>query len=163
MATENLKDRIIKVFNMDDDHYDDEMYEDDDYQADNEKEEQPKKIFPTGHAKGSSHKGPSSLGLGTGPNVLVLNPQNFDEAPFIVKKIKEDRTIVVNLKGTEYEEGRKIFDFLSGAVFALEGTINRIAQSVYILAPNEVSVSTEINKDAETDDEITPLLEFDKN
>jgi len=161
MANENFKDRIIKVFNMDDDHYDDDVYDDDD-QADTEKEEQPKKVFPTGKAKGSSRKAPA-LGLGTGPNVLVLNPQNFDEAPFIVKKIKEDRTIVVNLKGTEYEEGRKIFDFLSGAVFALEGTINRIAQSVYILAPNEVSVSTEINKEAEADDEITPLLEFDKN
>lgn len=94
-------------------------------------------------------------------DVLVLDPETFEEAPTIVNKLKESKTIVVNLKQAEFEEGRKIMDFLAGAVYALEGTLNRIAESVYILAPKSVSVSTQIDKPKNT---ITPqMADWDNN
>ena len=90
---------------------------------------------------------------------MVLDPERFEDAPGIVNKIKADKTVVVNLKNTEYEDGQKIFDFLNGAVFALEGSINRIADNVFILAPKQVSVSTSMEKDES--DTITPILNWD--
>ena len=78
------------------------------------------------------------------PDVLVLDPVKFEEAPGIVDRLKQDRTIVVNLKSIDFDEGRKIFDFLSGAVYALEGSLNRIDESVFILAPKLISVGTNL-------------------
>ena len=47
---------------------------------------------------------------------------------------------VVNLEKTEPEEARKIFDFLNGSVYALDGKIQKIANGVFILAPNNVDI-----------------------
>ena len=146
MANEKFKDKIIKVFGMemddDDQYYDDEYYDDEVEEVVEEPRNtyapQPKKTTPA----------PKRTGL-----------ERFEDAPGIVNKIKADKTVVVNLKNTEYEDGQKIFDFLNGAVFALEGSINRIADNVFILAPKQVSVSTSMEKDES--DTITPILNWD--
>lgn len=158
MANEKFKDRVVKMFGMDDEDYDgeyadeayDDEYEDEVDDGDAEEESAPRR-------KPVHHDAP----LAGGSEVLVLNPEFFNDAPSIVNKIKENKTVVVNLKNTEYEDGRKIFDFLNGAVFALEGTINKIADNVFILAPKQVSVSTEMEKDDKDDFSQTPILDFD--
>ncbi|MDO4287658.1 MAG: cell division protein SepF [Eubacterium sp.] len=162
MANEKFKDKIIKVFGMemddDDQYYDDEYYDDEVEEA---AEEEP--VRSTGFSASKPKKAPrrqaaASMGL-DGPEVLVLDPERFEDAPGIVKKIKADKTVVVNLKNTEYEDGRKIFDFLNGAVFALDGSINKIAENVFILAPREVSVSTSMEKEEAED--VMPILNWD--
>ena len=112
----------------DDQYYDDEYYDDEVEEVVEEPRNtyapQPKKTAPAPKRTGL-------VGIGDGPEVLVLDPERFEDAPGIVNKIKADKTVVVNLKNTEYEDGQKIFDFLNGAVFALEGSINRIACLLY--------------------------------
>lgn len=154
MANEtSFKDKIIKVFNMDqDDAYEDEYYEDDEDVVE-ERYEEPA-------AAKRSVRNPVAAGF-AGAEVLVVDPEVFNDAPTIVNKIKENKTVVVNLKNTEYEEGGKIFNFLNGAVFALEGSINQIAEQVFILAPRQVSVSTEMEK--KDDEYISPILEWDRD
>ena len=134
MANEGFKDKLINIFGMEDldDPNDDEEYEDD-YQEQEVMDQPIRQSAPVQNTNYGS------------ADVLVLDPETFDEAPNIVNKLKMEKTIVVNLKQTDFEEGRKIFDFLSGAVFALEGSLNRIAESVFILAPKQVSVSTEMD------------------
>ncbi|MCH4072710.1 cell division protein SepF [Pseudoramibacter sp.] len=157
MANEKFKDKVVRMFTGDDD-YDDEAYEDEGYEDDAAVEETADQdVVPSeSNKKTDSYDAP----LAGGAQVLVLSPEFFSDAPSIVNKIKESKTVVVNLKNTEYEDGRKIFDFLNGAVFALEGTINRIADNVFILAPKQVSVSTEMQKD-EKDLSAKPMLDFD--
>lgn len=157
MANEqSFKDKIIKVFNMDvDNEYEEEYEEDyeetpfDDEEVDQEERE---------YERRPAAKGALSSLAGR-PEVLVLEPEFFEDAPMIVNKIKDNKTVVVNLKNTEYEDGRKIFDFLNGAVFALEGSINKIAVNVFILAPKAVSVSKDVEK--EPGEMITPILDWD--
>ena len=157
MANEKFKDKVVRMFTTGDDDYDDN-YEDEGYEDDApvaEADDQDM-VSSTQNKKADSYDAP----LTGGAQVLVLSPEFFSDAPSIVNKIKENKTVVVNLKNTEYEDGRKIFDFLNGAVFALEGTINRIADNVFILAPKQVSVSTEMQKD-EKDLSAKPILDFD--
>lgn len=158
MANEKFKDKIVKVFGMeaDEDGFEDDAYYDEDDVA---------AADDTAAAPTAPKKKPAPrtnvAGLTGGADVLVLDPEFFDDAPGIVNKIKESKTVVVNLKNTEYEDGRKIFDFLNGAVFALEGSINKIADNVFILAPKQVSVSTEMEEDKDKDYITPPILEFD--
>ncbi len=154
---ESFKKKIIKVFGMDmDEGYEDEYYEEDGQEV----SEEPAPASTTASSRRTASPRNAMGNLAGGAEVLVLDPEFFDDAPGIVNKIKENKTVVVNLKNTEYEDGRKIFDFLNGAVFALEGSINKIAENVFILAPRQVSVSTEMEKDDE-DEYITPILDWD--
>lgn len=162
-----FKDKIIKVFGMevDDENqvFDDEFYDDEyeDVPEDNNWDSPaPAKQKSASQSAGKSRGSRGGYGMVGGPEVLVLEPERFEDAPGLVNKIKENKTIVVNLKNTEFEEGKKIFDFLNGAVFALEGSINKIAQNVFILAPKQVFVSTAMDHDDM--DIITPILDFDE-
>lgn len=148
---EGFKNKIIKVFGMED--LDDEPFEDeyeDEYEESTTREEPVQAQVPV-------RQTPSSA-----PDVLVLDPVDFNEAPGIVNKLKQDKTVVVNLKQADFDEGRKIFDFLSGAVFALEGSLNRIAESVFILAPHQVSVSTKMEDARSADEYQASILNWDE-
>lgn len=151
MANEKFRDKIVRVFNVEDSY--DDGYDDEETLDEGDDEAMTEEAT----AKQTNN---SAAGL-AGVNVLVLDPEFFEDAPGIVNKIKENKTVVVNLKNTEYEEGRKIFDFLNGAVFALEGSINKIADNVFILAPKQVSVSTEMEEDSDKDYITPPILDFD--
>lgn len=167
---EKIKDKINKIFGMemseDDQYFDDEFY-DDEYEDEPQEEPAQETVIKPSRAKATSQSpmtgkprsNKSAFGIATGPEVLVLDPERFEDAPGIVKKIKEEKTVVVNLKNTEFEEGKKIFDFLNGAVFALDGSINKIAQNVFILAPKQVYVTTAMERD--DTDTITPILNFE--
>lgn len=145
MAEEKkFRDKLIRAFGLediDDDDYEDEF--DESYYPEEEAISQTETITQTVVSQPQPVQEES-------PDVLVLDPTKFDEAPGIVNKLKQNKTIVVNLKQTDYDEGRKIFDFLTGAVYALEGSINRIAESVFILAPKLIKVSTKMGNDTST-------------
>ncbi|MEO1815583.1 MAG: cell division protein SepF [Acetobacterium sp.] len=160
MAAEKFKDKIIKVFGMEVDNEDgyDEIYEEDVYDDDIE---DTKSAFSAPKTKKTTPSRRSELSLDDGPEVLVLEPEVFKDAPSICNKIRNNKTVVLNLKNTDYENGRKIFDFLSGALFALDGSINKIADNVFILAPKAVAVLT--NPQHDDLDFNAPILEWDED
>ena len=153
MANESLKDRFNNMmgFGGEEKYNDDQYVEGDDAVMDEEVTDD------------IGARGGALAGLSGGAEVLVLDPEFFDDAPGIVNKIKENKTVVVNLKNTEYEDGRKIFDFLNGAVFALEGSINKIADNVFILAPSVVSVSKEMDNNGKDGYITPPILEYESD
>ncbi len=79
--------------------------------------------------------------------VVLVEPLNFNDAPQICDNIKNRKTVVVNLEKADPEEARKIFDFLNGSVYALDGKIQKIANGVFILAPNNVDILSEIGEE----------------
>lgn len=76
--------------------------------------------------------------------VVLAEPVNFSDAAQICDDLKGRKTIVVNLEKADHNEARKIFDFLNGSVYALDGKIQKIANGVFILAPNNVELLSEI-------------------
>ncbi|MCR1898188.1 cell division protein SepF [Irregularibacter muris] len=79
--------------------------------------------------------------------VVLVEPLSFNDAPQICDNLKNRKTIVVNLEKADHEEARKVFDFLNGAVYALDGKIQKIANGVFILAPNNVDILSEIGEE----------------
>ena len=79
--------------------------------------------------------------------VVLVEPTSFNDAAQICDNIKSRKTVVVNLEKTDPEEARKIFDFLNGSVYALNGKIQKIANGVFILAPNNVDILSEIDEE----------------
>lgn len=57
--------------------------------------------------------------------VILVEPRVYAEAQDITDHLKNRRAVVVNLQRIGHEEGRQIVDFLSGAVYALGGDIQK--------------------------------------
>ncbi len=79
---------------------------------------------------------------GTGSLKLILiEPKSFDECPKLVDSLKARKPVIINLEKLETEVARKIFDFLSGATYALDGKVQKIANNIFIFTPENVSVN----------------------
>lgn len=74
--------------------------------------------------------------------LVVIEPKSFDECPKLVDSLKGRRPVVINLEKIETETAKKIFDFLSGATYALNGNVQKVANNIFIFAPEKVDITT---------------------
>ena len=73
--------------------------------------------------------------------LVVIEPKSFDECPKLVDSLKGRRPIIINLEKIETEAAKKIFDFLSGATYALNGNVQKVANNIFIFAPESVDIA----------------------
>jgi cell division inhibitor SepF len=66
--------------------------------------------------------------------MVVIEPKTFDECPRLVDNLKAKKPVIINLEKVESDTARKIFDFLSGATYALNGNVQKVANKYYIRA-----------------------------
>ncbi|MEW9123057.1 MAG: cell division protein SepF [Thermotaleaceae bacterium] len=79
--------------------------------------------------------------------VVIYEPSEFEEASSIVDNLKNRKPVIINLENLEQDLAKKIFDFLNGAVYALDGNIQKVSKGIFILAPNNVDISGNIREE----------------
>lgn len=77
--------------------------------------------------------------------LVVIEPKSFDECPKLVDNLKAKKPVIINLEKVESDVARKIFDFLSGATYALNGNVQKVANNIFIFAPENVDVTANID------------------
>lgn len=73
----------------------------------------------------------------------VVSPAAFTDAQEVADQFKRSAPVIVNLQGVERDLMRRIIDFSSGLCYGLGGQMERVANHVYLLTPNDVEVSDE--------------------
>ncbi|MDF2546863.1 cell division protein SepF [Anaerosolibacter sp.] len=79
--------------------------------------------------------------------VIICEPTEFEEAPGIIDNLKNRKPVVINLENLDQDIAKKIFDFLNGAVYALDGNIQKVSKGIFILAPNNVDIAGNIREE----------------
>lgn len=79
--------------------------------------------------------------------VIVYEPLKFEEVSDIVDNLKSRKPVVLNLENLDQEVAKKIFDFVNGAIYALEGNIQKVSRGIFILAPNNVDITGNIKEE----------------
>ena len=74
--------------------------------------------------------------------IVVIEPKSFEESPKLVDNLKSRKPVIINLEKIETDTARKIFEFLSGATYALNGNVQKIANNIFVFLPDNVDVST---------------------
>lgn len=77
------------------------------------------------------------------PSVHVCEPKSFNDAQEIGERLKLSRPVIMNLGGLPRELQRRLIDFASGLAFALDGSMSRVDDHVFLLTPNNIEVSQE--------------------
>jgi len=75
--------------------------------------------------------------------VHVCAPAKFSDAQEIGDRFKNGQPVIVNLQGADRELGRRMIDFCSGVTYALGGSMDKVADQVFLLTPTNVEVSAE--------------------
>lgn len=75
--------------------------------------------------------------------VMITEPRTFDDAQEIADHLKNRRPVVLNLERVETDLARRIVDFVSGAVYALGGSIQKVGGGIFLCAPSNVDIASE--------------------
>lgn len=76
--------------------------------------------------------------------VSVMQPKTYDEVEQIADHLKDRQPVIVSLDGLDKAVSRRIIDFVSGTTYALDGSIHRIGDNIFMFAPINVSIDAEL-------------------
>lgn len=86
-------------------------------------------------------------GVGTAtmapPKVHVSVPTEFADAQDIADRFRNGQPVIVNLASAYRELAHRMIDFCSGVAYALGGTMDKVADRVFLMTPNNVELSAE--------------------
>ena len=112
------------------------MLVDDDYDDDNEEE-----------TKEIKTKGKAVTPANISGKMILLEPRAYSESQQIADHLKKKNTVVVNMKRVTPDQAKRIVDFLSGTVYALEGDLQKIGAGIFLCTPKNVDVEGAITDD----------------
>ncbi len=85
----------------------------------------------------------------TGNKVILLEPRAYSESQQIADYLKKRNSVVVNLKRVTSDQAKRIIDFLSGCIYAISGSMQKIGVGIYLCAPKNVNVQGKITEETD--------------
>ncbi|MGH3134292.1 MAG: cell division protein SepF [Gaiellaceae bacterium] len=88
---------------------------------------------------------PRLRSVDTGPpaKVHLVVPRSFNDAQQIADRFKAQIPVILNLQGADTDLSKRLIDFASGLTYALDGSMQRVADKVFLLTPRNVELSAE--------------------
>ena len=78
--------------------------------------------------------------------VVLAEPGSYDDAQVIADHLKAHRSVIVNLHKAEYTQALRVVDFLSGCVYSLGGTMQKLGKNIFLCAPDNVDIQGTISE-----------------
>ena len=72
--------------------------------------------------------------------VVLFHAKSFDDAAKAADELRRRKAIILNMENVDKALTRRVVDFLSGTVYALDGSVKKIAQSTYLFCPHNMDV-----------------------
>ena len=79
--------------------------------------------------------------------MVISQPTTFEQSEEICNFLKEKKSVIVNLEYVNKDIARRIVDFISGGVFALDGHIQKISNSIFLIAPFNYEITNEMARE----------------
>ena len=94
----------------------------------------------TGSSRSTGFSG-QVLNMNSGKQEVVLfHPSSFNDCTKAADDLRDKKGIIVNLENVDKALSRRVVDFLTGCAYALDGKVNKIAQSTYLFSPHNMNV-----------------------
>ncbi len=78
--------------------------------------------------------------------MVITQPTCYEDVEEIGAYLKNKKSVIINLENVGKEDARRILDFLSGATFMIEGTIQKVSNLIYLMTPKNVEIQNDIEK-----------------
>ena len=140
-----LMNKVWDLFGMDTaepEEYDEEnVY---DYQDDQEDEAiDDRKIF----GRKNNSKVVNMPQSGQAIKMVISQPTTFEQSDEICAFLKERKSVIVNLEYVNKDVARRIVDFISGGVYALDGYIQKVSNSIFLVAPSNYEITNDMARE----------------
>ena len=79
--------------------------------------------------------------------MVITQPTTFEQSEEICNYLKEKKSIILNLEYVNKDVARRIVDFISGSVHALDGHIQKISNAIFLVAPVNYDIANELARE----------------
>ena len=79
--------------------------------------------------------------------MVISQPTSFEQSESICDLLKEKKSVIVNLEYVNKDIARRIIDVVSGAVHALDGHMQKVSNSIFLIAPYNYDITTEMARE----------------
>lgn len=146
--------RMMGIGEEDDTEYDEEIdYYDEDEQEEVEKESpKARRSFrdiessnPYSRNNVQTKVIPMSTAVSSS-KMVITQPTCYEDVQEIGEYLKARKSVIINLENVGKEDARRILDFLSGATFMIEGTIQKVSNLIYLMTPKDVEIQNDVER-----------------
>ena len=138
-----IMNKIWGAFGMDADENEEEEY-DEVEENENEEENSNKENRIWGRKNNSKVV---SMPQAQQVRMVISQPTTCDQAEDICDLLKEKQSVIVNLEYVNKDIARRIIDVVSGAVHALDGHIQKVSNSIFLIAPYNYEITNEMARE----------------
>ena len=144
-----LMNKVWDLFGMDRAEEEEDYDVDDVYDYEDEEEEQePRGFFGRKNNKDNKVVNmPQSQTNANAIKMVISQPTSFEQSDEICSFLKERKSIIVNLEYVNKDVARRIVDFISGGVYALDGYIQKVSNSIFLVAPSNYEITNEMARE----------------
>lgn len=137
-----IMDKVWGLFGMDSSEAEEDYEDDNVYELDEEENEEveDKKLFGK---KNKIFAMPQNQSI----KMVISQPTTFEQSEEICTFLKEKKSVIVNLEYVNKDVARRIVDFISGGVYALNGHIQKISNSIFLIAPTNYEITNEMARE----------------
>ena len=142
----SIMNKVLELFTSED--YDEEEEEvlnnkgySTDYEEDEEEVEEGRKLF--GRGRGRVVNMPQTQPI----KMVISQPTTFEQSEEICQYLKERKSCIVNLEYVNKDVARRIVDFISGGVYALDAHIQKVSNSIFLIAPTNYDIANETGRE----------------
>lgn len=142
-----IMEKVWGLFGMDpaEDKEDDEVenYEQEEEETTEEEESEQEGRRPWGRKNSKVVSMPQVQQV----KMVISQPTNFEQAANICDLLKQKKSVIVNLEYVNKDIARRIIDVVSGAVHALDGHMQKISNSIVLIAPFNYDIENDMARD----------------
>lgn len=109
-------------------------------------------------SRSASGSGSKVVSMNRSSELIVIRPQDFNEAQTVTDFLKDGKPIVINMEGIEINTAQRIIDFIGGACYALDGTLGPVSNNIFIAAPQDVEVTGDLRDGLSSESMVSPYL-----
>jgi cell division inhibitor SepF len=141
----SFKNKMRNFFTVDDEEY--EYVEE---QPNDAEEVEP---YPNGRERSQNQNVVSLKSVQASSKVVLCEPRTYNEAQEIADHVVNRKAVVLNLQRVDHQQAKRIVDFLSGTVYALNGDIQKLGSQTFLCAPDNIELTGNITDMIEEQDE----------
>ncbi len=118
--------------------------------ADDEQVEQDEELYETPRRqekrskererRPSSNSNVVSLPTTAQTKMIVYRPVSYEDTQNIIDNLKSRKPIIVNMENIDVEIAQRILDFMSGACYAINGTVYKVSSRIFAVVPTNYDI-----------------------
>ena len=116
-----------------------------DYEDEEEVVEENRKLFGNRKSKDKVVSMPQAQANAI--KMVISQPTTFEQSDEICSFLKEKKSVIVNLEYVNKDVARRIVDFISGGVYSLDGYIQKVSNSIFLVAPSNYEITNEMARE----------------